>query len=102
MVDGFSALPVGAVVQPCPLAERTQPLFWIEIELVGEDDQPLPWEEYLVLLPDGRQVGGYLDGEGHARLDGLAMAGDCMLSFPALDREAWDFIATLPAKPFAI
>jgi hypothetical protein len=99
MADNFSKLPPGAVVQPCPVAEQEQPGHWIEIELLGEDDQPQPWEEYLVKLPDGRQISGYLDGEGVARLDCLPTAGQCLVSFPALDRDAWDFIAPRSTKP---
>lgn len=98
MPDDFGDLPVGAVVQPCSFAEPAKPVFWIEIELVGEDDAPLPWEEYLVKLPDGQEVGGYLDGEGHARLEGLSTPGNCLISFPALDREAWDFVRVFSAK----
>jgi len=98
MPDDFGDLPVGAVVQPCSLAEPPQPVFWIEIELVGEDDTPLPWEEYRVKLPDGQEVGGYLDGEGHARLEGLSTPGNCLVSFPALDREAWDVVGAFSAK----
>lgn len=101
MADGFNTLPPGVVIQPCPFAQQEQTEYWIEIELVGEDDQPVPWEEYRVKLPDGREVGGYLDGEGHARLERLPSAGDCLVSFPALDRDAWDYIEALVAKPSA-
>lgn len=98
MTDSASALPVGAVVQPCPAPQPAPTEYWLEIELVGEDDQPLPWEEYRVRLPDGQEVGGYLDAEGYARLENLTTSGNCMVSFPALDRDAWESIAALPAK----
>ncbi len=98
MSDGFANQSPGASVQSCPLKDRNKPTYWIEIELVGEDDRPIPWEEYLVVLPDGQKVPGFLDGEGFARLDGLSTAGTCQIGFPNLDRDAWDKIATLPAK----
>ncbi len=77
------------------------PTHWIEIELVGEDDRPIPWEEYQVVLPDGTVVRGYLDDEGYARCDRIAQGGQCRVSFPALDRDAWQDLATLPEKAAA-
>jgi hypothetical protein len=95
----FSDLPLGTVVQPCPLAKKKdEPTYWIEVELVGEDDQPIPWEEYEVILPDRTPVKGYLDKDGFARLEQLLTAGTCLVSFPNLDREAWQKIAILPEK----
>lgn len=88
-----------SVVQPCPWGGQDNSTSWIEIELVGEDGQPLPGEEYLVLLPGGHQAGGYLDAAGFARLDGLPGAGDCMVGFPAIDREAWEVAGPGAAPP---
>lgn len=99
MPEPFSEQPVGSAVQGCPASEKERPTYWIEIELVGEDDGPIPWEEYLVVLPDGKPVPGFLDEEGFARLDGLLTSGTCQINFPNLDRDAWEKIATLPAKP---
>jgi len=97
----FANVPVGSVVQPCPLSKQPTPTYWIEIELVGEDEQPIPWEEYEVILADGERVTGYLDGEGFARLEQLKTAGSCLVSFVKLDKEAWEKIATLPMKESA-
>ncbi|MBL8175827.1 MAG: hypothetical protein JNK48_14220 [Bryobacterales bacterium] len=80
--------PVGAAVTPCPLEKK--PVHWIEIELVGEDSQPVPWEEYQVVLPDGTEAGGYLDENGFVRIDGIETAGMCRIWFPRLDRDAWE------------
>lgn len=78
-----------SVVQPCPLDTAAQPQHWIEIELLGEDDKGIPYEAYVLRLPDGQEVEGYLDKEGLARLDGIASAGNCLLSFPDRDKDAW-------------
>lgn len=94
----FNERPIGETVQPCPLQQRDDPVHWIEIELVGEDDKPIPWKEYLVLLPDGTSATGYLDSQGFARLQGIGAAGNCKVSFPQLDMSAWKLIQTLPAK----
>lgn len=72
-------------------AEEAQELSWIEIELVGMDDKPIPGERYRVLLPDGRADEGTLDQNGWARIAGFE-AGQCTIEFPELDQDAWEFI----------
>lgn len=72
--------------------DKTQ--HWIEIQLIGEDDKPVPGERYTVRLPDGTLVPGYLDAHGFARLDGLEQAGLCDVCFPDLDREAWESLSS--------
>jgi hypothetical protein len=89
---------IGKTVMECPL-KRNKPIYWIEIELVGEDNQPIPFEEYTVILPDGSPVNGYLDEDGFVRLDGIRTPGDCKISFPNLDKEAWQPLEVLPARP---
>lgn len=71
---------------------------WIEIELVGEDDQPIAGEAYVVELPDGTRRSGRLDGDGFARIDGIQGGGSCKVSFPKLDQEAWQKLQALPAR----
>jgi len=62
---------------------------WIEIELVDEDGNPVPGEEYQITLPDGTTVAsGTLDGKGKARVDGID-PGTCKVTFPNLDQSAW-------------
>ncbi len=61
---------------------------WIEIQLVGEDDQPIPNVKYVLTLPGGATKTGTLDANGSARVDGIP-AGTCKVSFPDLDQEAW-------------
>lgn len=84
----FSDQPPGTVVQPCPLAKQ-QPITWVEIVLLGEDDSPIPYEKYRVTLPNGDEVQGFLDEAGTARIDHIVPPGQCMVNFPALDQDAW-------------
>lgn len=75
-------------VQACPLAADKN--HWVEIELVGEDDRPIPWEAYEITLPGGNTVSGFLDAQGKARVESPD-GGSCEISFPELDSEAWDW-----------
>lgn len=62
---------------------------WIEIELVDENDQPVPGERYRVTLPDGTIIAeGTLDEKGLKRIDGID-PGTCQITFPNLDKDAW-------------
>jgi len=70
---------------------------WMEIELVGEDDQPVAGERYRVTLPDKSVDEGTLDQNGFARLAGFE-AGTCMVTFPDLDEDAWSFIESVGPK----
>jgi hypothetical protein len=87
-----------AAIVPC---QEAQGVFWLEIELVGEDDRGIPWAAYEVLLPSGELSVGYLDGEGFARFDGLAAAGNCRIGFPEIDQDAVAFVASMAARPLA-
>jgi hypothetical protein len=63
---------------------------WIEIELVDQDDKPVPGEGYRVTLPDGTTLAeGTLDEKGFARVDGID-PGTCKVTFPNLDKSSWD------------
>ncbi|WP_022665693.1 hypothetical protein [Desulfospira joergensenii] len=64
---------------------------WIEIEMVGEDDKPIPGEKYKITLPDDTVAQGTLDEKGFARIEGVE-PGTCKVSFPDLDKEAWEKI----------
>lgn len=63
-------------------------LTWIEIELVGEDDKPIPGEEYKITTSDNKVVTGTLDEKGFARREGIK-EGTCKVTFPRLDKDAW-------------
>ena len=99
------ASPVGATARTVkkPAATPLEPAapalkHWLEIELVGEDDKPIPGEAYRVKLPDGTTVSGHLDNEGFARLDQLDEQGECEVCFPNLDKAAWEKLDTRPQK----
>jgi type VI secretion system secreted protein VgrG len=64
---------------------------WIEFEMVDESDKPVPGVKYEVKLPDGTMASGVLDGNGFARIDGIE-PGQCEISFPDLDKDAWEKI----------
>jgi hypothetical protein len=89
MPETFTTTEVGTAVQPCQSGPEPTPSHWIELEMIGEDDQPIPWEEYEVTLPGGEKVSGYLDDRGWARIDNIDKAGSCRICFPMLDQEAW-------------
>ena len=62
---------------------------WIEIEMVGEDDKPIPGEKYKITLPDDTVAQGTLNEKGFARIEGIAEPGTCKVTFPDIDKEAW-------------
>ena len=63
---------------------------WIEIELVDEEENPVPGEWYRITLPDGQTVAeGTLDDKGFARVDRID-PGICQITFPNLDQDAWE------------
>ncbi|MBL4631329.1 MAG: hypothetical protein JKY14_09290 [Paraglaciecola sp.] len=69
--------------------EKEENTSWIEIELLDEDDAPVPGKKYEIELPDGKVAKGTLDGDGFARVDGIK-PGQCKVCFPDLDTEVWD------------
>ena len=76
-----------AIVQEKAIQKKTD---WIEVELVGMDDNPIAGMPYEVVLPDGKTVDkGTTDSKGKVRLTGLA-AGNCKITFPSLDQSAWE------------
>jgi hypothetical protein len=70
--------------------------YWVEIALIGEDGQPIPGEEFVVELPGGKRETGVLDGNGLARFSELPTSGTCKVSFPQLDRDAWQPVSPNP------
>jgi hypothetical protein len=95
MGSSFSPLDVAAVVQPCPLqtTDPKKPVHWISIVLLGEGDQPIEGEEYQIKLPSGGIAKGFTDEKGSARVEGIPDAGVCSISFPQLDKDAWEEIS---------
>lgn len=74
---------------PLTQMERIARNSWIEIEMVDEQGHPVPSKRYRVILPDGSAAEGALDGDGRARVEGFEK-GDCKITFPDLDSEAWE------------
>ncbi|MBV8547549.1 MAG: hypothetical protein JO093_13995 [Acidobacteria bacterium] len=66
---------------------------WIEVQLIGEDDKPIPYQKYTIALPGGAIRSGTLDENGSARIEGIP-AGTCKVSFPDLDQDAWTAVET--------
>lgn len=72
-------------------------LHWIEIELIGEDDKPIPNEKFKIILSDGSEKEGNLDENGWARVE-ISSTAECEVTFPKIDEEAWKFIEAVGAK----
>ena len=65
-------------------------LTWIDIELVGEDGQPIPNVRFEVWKPDGTLLGrGRLDDAGCGGFEKID-DGTYQVCFPDLDEEAWE------------
>ncbi|MEM7199363.1 MAG: type VI secretion system tip protein TssI/VgrG [Planctomycetota bacterium] len=62
---------------------------WVEIELVDEAGEPIAGEKYEIKLPDGSVASGTTGADGIARLEGID-PGDCEVTFPNLDKDAWE------------
>ncbi len=65
---------------------------WIEIEMVGEDDQPIPGLAYELELPGGTVRKGQLGDDGRTRVEGFTGEGDVKVTFPDLDQDAWEVV----------
>ncbi len=74
-----------------PTEEEIEEKSWIEIEMVDEEDEPVPGEKYKITLPDDTVAEGTLDNNGFARVDGID-PGTCKVTFPELDKDAWEKI----------
>ncbi len=69
--------------------EEEKKTSWIEIELVGEDNEPIPGEKYKITLPDDSVAEGTLDEKGFAHVEGFEK-GTCKICFPDIDKDAWE------------
>ena len=70
--------------------EEDEEKHWIEIELVDEEDNPVPGEKYKVTMPDGSVAQGTLDYNGFVHIGGIKDPGTCKITFPNLDKDAWE------------
>ncbi|MFN7929750.1 MAG: type VI secretion system tip protein TssI/VgrG [Blastocatellia bacterium] len=69
--------------------ENKEKTHFIEIEFVDEAGQPVAGEAYEVKLPDGSIASGTTDEKGKAKITNID-AGNCEITFPNLDQEAWE------------
>jgi hypothetical protein len=70
---------------------------WVEIELIDEEDKPVPGVKYKITLPGGAIQEGTLDQNGWTRVQAYA-EGSCKVSFPELDETSWELIETAGPK----
>ena len=73
---------------PAPLPRQTAKT-WIEVCLVDMEDNPVGGKHYIIKTPSGAVEEGNLDSNGRVRLNNID-PGTCMISFPDLDRDAWE------------
>lgn len=70
-------------------AESDAKTHFIEIELLDEDGNPVPFVRFRVTPPNDAPREGFLDAEGFAAVRGIE-AGMCKISFPDLDGRSWE------------
>jgi hypothetical protein len=85
----FGDRDVGGVVEPCSPEATAPGDRWIEIELVGDDGEPIVGERYRVVTHEGRILEGRLGDAGRVRIEGID-AATCNVGFPDLDGDAWE------------
>ena len=59
---------------------------WVEIYLKDSEGNPLPNQNYTLVLPDGQQRKGTLDGSGYAREADIP-PGEIKIEFPDVNKE---------------
>lgn len=95
--QNLSSAPAGSPSQSCgspatpddSVSVSPGKTHWIAIELVDDEQNAVPFEDYKITLPDGTVVEGTLDKKGRAKVTGLD-SGSCKVSFPNLDQEIWN------------
>ncbi len=81
IANPFPSVPAKTLVADCPLRVLKT---WIAIQLVDENDKPIPDADYILIYPDKSQKPGKLDANGYQRIDHLE-PGDYEVGFPILD-----------------
>ncbi|MCY2954017.1 MAG: hypothetical protein NTU53_18905 [Planctomycetota bacterium] len=85
----YGSTPMKAHRPPQNNEEKKKKTSWIEIEMVDEEDQPVPGERYRITLADGTVAEGTLDEKGFVRVEGIE-PGTVKITFPELDQDAWE------------
>ncbi|PRP93288.1 hypothetical protein ENSA5_43100 [Enhygromyxa salina] len=62
---------------------------WIEIQLIGEDDEGIAHMPCEITLADGRTLRRTTDAHGLVRVEAIHDPANCIVEFPTLDAEAW-------------
>jgi len=79
----------GPAMTPSQVARKIrEEQHWIEIQLVDDDGDGISGIDYLIVTPDNQKHSGVTGADGVARLDNIP-PGQCKISFPQLDKEAW-------------
>jgi type VI secretion system secreted protein VgrG len=95
--QNMSLSPAGSPVQSCgstPAPDTTvspDKKHWIAIDLVDEEGERVPYEDYRIILPDDTPIEGTLDEKGRAKINGID-SGTCKVSFPNRDTKDWKHI----------
>jgi len=84
----LDSVPVKPFKPPTSKEDKKVKTHWIEIQLLDEENDPVPGEPYQITLPDNTVAEGSLDEKGLARVDGIP-AGNCQITFPKRDKDAW-------------
>lgn len=79
---------VQLVSKPGAAGDKLRLRTWIEVQLLGEDGKPIRGQACEITLPGGKKVSGWLDENGVLRVDNT-WAGNCQITFPDLDQDAW-------------
>jgi hypothetical protein len=77
--------PAPSAVLPCLVKT------WIEFYLLDMEGNALPNKLYIVRTPDGKELKGSLDKDGHLKLENLD-PGSCAINFPEYDCDYWERI----------
>ncbi len=72
-----------------PAEKKTEKKDWIEIILVDREGKPMPGVRYRITPPGGNPVEGRLNEHGQAGLYNID-PGNCKITFPDLDKDAWE------------
>lgn len=72
-----------------PSDKVTEKRAWIEIILVDMEGKPVPGVKYRITPPGGSPVEGRLNEHGQAGLYQIE-PGNCKITFPDLDKDAWE------------
>lgn len=72
-----------------PSEKKKDKKAWVEIILVDMDGKPVPGVKYRITPPGGSPAEGRLNEYGQAGLYAIE-PGNCKITFPDLDKDAWD------------